>query len=599
MIHVFVAPLLLREFVFGLQRTEPRVEQVVFYVGTHPLAEDHCRVVTAVGIERRQHVVRSYVTAVEIAHRLRIAFGVVGRDHYDVVVEERRVVDIVEASPARGAEHRVGRALGAALRDGRVGRGERSEDAVDVDLRVGQHDEEARSLVLQYVGHVAHRRCGRVARREYRTLVVERIGVARIVASLQQRQHLLLELLVVRRGVYQINVAAAVDEIGYLVVFLLGVGRQLVENRTVHRRDIRERRDHGHRVVSGELHHGIQLVLVNGSHDEIGAREGLVGHYLLHLEAVVLGVVDRKVDIAFALRFQILQSQQETLVELHIAGVGFRIDAERQHEGHIERLPRRHGAEHDVLVARERIRLEALIGDIDAALLRRRAVGIGNADHRARLESLGHVVQLGELGLGDAVSARERIDGLPGLHHMIFVTVVGGLVEIVGVFGHLVLSLLLRRGAYLGLADPQRVADGQALRIDRGVVLAKSRHRDVVVARDGVKGFARLDLVRQKLAFAFAFGARVGFHLLGNGNFDRLVDPQSVGDIGVMLLYHLLVHLVSLGYRVEGFARFDGVDIIFLAVDEDDHGSLLYRGRILGRNGERHGEYRSRRNDSL
>ncbi len=271
----------------------------------------------------------------------------------------------------------------------------------------------------------------------------------------------------------------------------------------------------------------------------------------------MLGVVDRKVDIAFALRFQILQSQQETLVELHIAGVGFRIDAERQHEGHIERLPRRHGAEHDVLVARERIRLEALIGDIDAALLRRRAVGIGNADHRARLESLGHVVQLGELGLGDAVSARERIDGLPGLHHMIFVTVVGG------------------------------------------VVLAKSRHRDVVVARDGVKGFARLDLVRQKLAFAFAFGARVGFHLLGNGNFDRLVDPQSVGDIGVMLLYHLLVHLVSLGYRVEGFARFDGVDIIFLAVDEDDHGSLLYRGRILGRNGERHGEYRSRRNDSL
>ena len=205
------------------------------------------------------------------------------------------------------------------------------------------------------------------------------------------------------------------------------------------------------------------------------------------------------------------------------------------------------------------------------------AVGIGHTHHSSRLQAAVHIVHGYKLILRDAVALRQRIDRLPGHHHMIYISVVRSLVQVLGIFGHVILCLLLRRRSDLGLAHPQRLTYGQCLRIHVRIVFHERRHRDIVVTSYAIKRLPCLDLMVQILALAFLLGARLCLHLLRHGDLYRLVDLQPVRRRRIALLDRRLAHFISLGYRIERIACLDCMDVILLTVDEDYHGSLVHR----------------------
>jgi len=63
---------------------------------------------------------------------------VVGGDEHHAVFEEYRAVEVAVAVPAGVAQHDEARSRAPAARDARIGRGDGREDALDLDLIVGQ-----------------------------------------------------------------------------------------------------------------------------------------------------------------------------------------------------------------------------------------------------------------------------------------------------------------------------------------------------------------------------------------------------------------------------------------------------------------------------
>ena len=204
-------------------------------------------------------------------------------------------------------------------------------------------------------------------------------------------------------------------------------------------------------------------------------------------------------------------------------------------------------------------------------------VGIRHTNHGTRLKAAVHIVHGHKLILRNAITPRKRIDRLTGHHHMVYVSVIGRLVQIVGILGHIGLGLLLRRRSDLGLAHPQRLAYDQRLGVHVGIILHERRNRYIVVARYAVERLSGLDLVVEVFALALLLGAGLGLHLLRHGYLYRLVDLKAVRRGRVALLDCRLANLVGLGYRIERIARLDRMYIVLLAVDEDYDGCLVYR----------------------
>ena len=101
------------------------------------------------------------------------------------------------------------------------------------------------------------------------------IGVLLIVRIAEQRQHLLLELLVRTFGVDQRYLPVPVHQFGGLLPFVRRVGRHLEQHVAVHARDVGQRRNDGHVVLLGEPDDRIQPLLVDRTDDQVGIAEGV------------------------------------------------------------------------------------------------------------------------------------------------------------------------------------------------------------------------------------------------------------------------------------------------------------------------------------
>ena len=153
-----------------------------------------------------------------------------------------------------------------------------------------------------------------------------------------ERAYLGLELPVRPVRIDQRDLLAAVGQIGRLVVLALGRGGHLEQHVAVDARDVGQRRDHGNASQLGEADDGLQRLFVDGPHDEIGVAERLVllddpAHRLriaLRVEQVHMHRVARALHA--------VQSEQKTLIEFEVVGIGDAVYRQRQHQRHAQRL---------------------------------------------------------------------------------------------------------------------------------------------------------------------------------------------------------------------------------------------------------------------
>ncbi len=150
-------------------------------------------------------------------------------------------------------------------------------------------------------------------------------------------------------------------------------------------------------------------------------------------------------------------------------------------------------------------------------------------------------------------------------------------VQVVAVLLPAGLHLFGRLGAHLRAADQQAHVGAQADRVERRVVLDQRGDGDAVAARNGIEGFAGQDGVRVERLAQLAFGHALRGRL-DERDLQPLVGAQPLGRRRVVLHDHALAHVVGPGERVERFAREHGVDVEFLAAD-DDHRLRLFDRR--------------------
>ena len=571
-VHV-AAPLLALEAVGRLQRRVGGILQVVFDVAVHGGAENHRRVVPTVGVERRQRPEGTDVVAVERGDDLGVALGVVGRDEDQAVLEEHRAVDVAEAVPAGVAQHDERRRRQAAACDARIGRGDSRQDAVDVDLVLGHDDEDVLLLVLQQRREVA-RTVGPADGGVFVAVVVAREG-----SVAQQREHLLLELLVGAARVNERHAAVAVEQFGHLVVLERRVGRHLEEGVAVERLDVGQRRDHRDVVLLGVADHGIELILVDRAHDESVAGEVGRGDDAVDGGRVAARIIEGELDRVSVTLLHLLEPQQEALVEFEVVAVGATLDRDGEHQGDIERLGAAQGAERDL----GKLPCGGRVGVRNAQRIDGRGRGCRlvarNLEHRSGLQvgGLQSVVEPRELLFGRAEAARERVEGFARAHDVVGIALFGDAVQRRAVGFPLGLPLCFTPLAALLAANQNPLVGAQMGGVEVGVVLEDGLDGDGVAARDGVERLALADVVHVEGLLQLALR---GFGLRGLGH-ERYLEPrvglQPLGNRGVVLDNHLLPHSVFTGERVERLARLHGVDVVLRAVDIDDCRRFLGR----------------------
>ena len=266
----------------------------------------------------------------------------VGRDEDHAVLEEHRAVDVVHAVPAGIAQHDEPGGRAAAARYVGVGRSDGRQNAVHVHLVVGHDDEYVVGAVVQQRRQVA-----RIAVRAGRRMDIF-IGMLLIVRIAEQRQYLLLELLVRTFGVDQRYLPVPVHQFGGLFPFVRRVGRHLEQHVAVHARDVGQRRNDGHVVLLGEPDDRIQPLLVDRTDDQVGIAEGVALGDFADFLRIAGRVIQTDVHRIAVFGLHAVQSEQESLIKLQIAGIGG-AGVHRQQQGDIERRTAPQCAEFDLL----------------------------------------------------------------------------------------------------------------------------------------------------------------------------------------------------------------------------------------------------------
>ena len=175
------------------------------------------------------------------------------------------------------------------------------------------------------------------------------IGMLLIVRIAEQRQYLLLELLVRTFGVDQRYLPVPVHQFGGLLPFVRRVGRHLEQHVAVHARNVGQRRNDGHVVLLGEPDDRIQPLLVDRTDNQVGIAEGVALGDFADFLRIAGRVVQADVHRIAGFGLHAVQSEQESLIELQIVGIGVAVDGDRQHQGDVERRTAAQCAEFDLL----------------------------------------------------------------------------------------------------------------------------------------------------------------------------------------------------------------------------------------------------------